>query len=51
MPRVLIVEDDADVSALVASVLRKAGYDVLTAADGTTGLELIRNEQIGRAHV
>ena len=37
--RVLIVEDDQDISDLVALHLRDAGYEVDLAHDGSTGLE------------
>jgi PAS domain S-box-containing protein len=37
---VLVVDDDADVRALLENVLRKQGYDVETAADGERGLAL-----------
>jgi len=33
-PRVLVVDDDEGVRALASQVLREAGYDVATAADG-----------------
>ncbi len=32
MPRVLIVEDDADIAALIAHYLEKAGYATETVA-------------------
>lgn len=35
---ILIIEDDPDISALVAANLRDEGYTVETAADGATGL-------------
>lgn len=37
-PRVLIIEDEQDVLDLVRYHLQKAGFEVLTARDGTTGL-------------
>ena len=37
--RVLIVEDDALVAEMYRLALSRAGYDVLTAADGEAGLE------------
>jgi DNA-binding response OmpR family regulator len=44
MSRGLVVaaDDDADIVELVAIVLRRAGYDVLTAAEGAGALALIR---------
>ena len=36
--RVLFVEDEADLSLIVADTLRGQGYEVITAADGIDGL-------------
>ncbi len=36
---VLIVEDEADIRALYSEVLRDAGFNVIEAPDGTTGLD------------
>jgi PAS domain S-box-containing protein len=41
---ILVVEDDEDVRAYSASVLRELGYRVLTAADGAAALRLIESE-------
>lgn len=38
MARILIVEDDADVRALIAHKLRRAGHEVSEAGDGQEGL-------------
>ncbi len=38
MARILIIEDDPDLSDLMAVTLRPAGHDVLTAGDGAEGL-------------
>ncbi len=43
---VLCVDDDAALLALRCLVLSGAGYDVLTAADGPTALELFRCIQV-----
>jgi PAS domain S-box-containing protein len=42
---VLIVNDEPDQLTLMGSLLRKAGYAVLTAADGIEGLLLARQER------
>ncbi len=39
--RVLLVEDEPDISMLYKEVLEDAGYTVVTALDGDTGLDLI----------
>ncbi len=42
--RVLLVEDEADLTLIVADTLRGLGYDVVTAADGVEGLDKYRSE-------
>lgn len=42
--KVLFVEDEADLTLIVADTLRGLGYDVVTAADGVEGLEKYRSE-------
>ena len=42
--KVLFVEDEADLSLIVADTLRGIGYDVVTAADGVEGLDRYRSE-------
>ncbi len=39
-PLALAADDDRDILALLESQLRRAGFDVFTAADGETALEL-----------
>jgi CheY-like chemotaxis protein len=39
--RILVVEDEPALCELVARMLRQAGYVVVTACDGETGLELV----------
>ncbi|MDP6932330.1 MAG: response regulator transcription factor [Myxococcota bacterium] len=39
--RVLVVEDEADIRNLLVLNLRRAGFEVLAAEDGATGLELL----------
>ena len=41
---ILIVNDETDQLSLMGSLLRKAGYSVLTAEDGVEGLSLARRE-------
>jgi DNA-binding response OmpR family regulator len=43
--RILVVDDEPAVTDLLAYNLRKAHYDVLTAADGRTALHLARENQ------
>jgi DNA-binding response OmpR family regulator len=43
--RILIVDDEPDVLRLVALRLKKSGYEVLTASDGKTGLDMINSEK------
>jgi CheY-like chemotaxis protein len=40
--RILVVEDDDDVRASIAEMLTDAGYDVVTATDGSRALEVLR---------
>lgn len=42
MGHLLVIEDDADVRALIRRHLEKAGHSVTEAADGDTGLQLFR---------
>ena len=43
--KILIVDDEESVRAMLALVLRKEGYEVLEAVDGQAGVELARREQ------
>ena len=43
--RVLVVDDEPDIVALVAYHLAKAGYRVATASSGTDALESVRRER------
>lgn len=40
--KILIVDDDEDLSVLLAAGMRRAGYEVVCAGDGQQGLELAR---------
>lgn len=43
-PRILLVDDDADVLELSASVLARAGFAITTASDGSAALDRLTNE-------
>jgi len=43
--RVLVVDDDPKIVALLRAYLERAGYDVLTAGDGRSALLAIRNDE------
>lgn len=42
---ILVIEDDVHIRTVVESYLRQAGYRVLTAADGATGLVIAQQEK------
>jgi len=44
--RVLVVDDERSMRELLSIVLRRDGYDVLIAADGAAGLELLKHERV-----
>ncbi|MEZ4639482.1 MAG: response regulator transcription factor [Caldilineaceae bacterium] len=43
--KVLVVDDEDDVRRLIQIKLKKAGFEVVTAADGEEGVALARSEQ------
>jgi DNA-binding response OmpR family regulator len=43
--KVVVVDDDLDILRIVAKRLRAAGYEVITASDGPSGLQAIRAER------
>src|SRR6266513_4431933 len=43
--KVLIIEDETDVSDLLSLNLRKAGFRISTAADGASGLQKARDDR------
>lgn len=45
MARILVVEDDIDIAALVAHKLRSAGHDVVQVEDGDAALAAIREQR------
>ena len=42
--RVLVVDDESDITTILALALRRAGYQVSTAGDGLQALEVIAQE-------
>jgi two-component system, chemotaxis family, chemotaxis protein CheY len=44
MPRILVIDDDEPVLGFVEEVLKRAGYAVRTAQDGSKGLKLAKVE-------
>lgn len=45
MPRILAVDDDPDILALVSYKLTKAGFEVVTASDGQAALDQLATSQ------
>jgi DNA-binding response OmpR family regulator len=41
-PRILVVDDDAEITSTFEAILRSEGYDVATASDGVAALALVR---------
>ena len=46
MPKILIVEDDAEIAALERDYLHMAGYEVVIAASGDKGLDAARDADL-----
>lgn len=44
--RILIVDDDRDLIMLLSDILRKGGYDVISAADGSEAWGILQREKI-----
>ncbi len=42
--KILIVDDEADVRTFLTAVLKKEGYETLTAVNGREALEIVRRE-------
>ena len=42
--RILLVEDENDLTLIIADTLREQGYEVVTAADGIDGLMKFKTE-------
>ena len=47
LTRVLVVDDDADMRALLSDELRQEGYEVTEAADGAEAVLACRSQQFG----
>ena len=47
--RILVVDDDGDMRALLADELRREGYEVTEAGDGGEAVLACRRAEIGRA--
>jgi DNA-binding response OmpR family regulator len=45
--KILLIEDDREISTTLSGVLRGAGYDVVTAPNGIEGQKLIQQENPG----
>ena len=45
MKKILVVDDDQDLSGLIKEVLNKGGYKVLISLDPKTGLDIARQER------
>lgn len=43
--KILVVDDEQDILMLMESRLKASGYQVVSAADGPTGLEIARKEK------
>jgi len=43
--KILIVDDEADIRTFLSAVLKKYGYEAITAENGAEGLEAARREQ------
>jgi two-component system chemotaxis response regulator CheY len=41
---ILIIEDETDIRQIYSEILREAGYIVLEAGEGNTGLEIAKNQ-------
>ena len=42
MPKILLIEDNPDITFIYQDALEEAGYDVTTASDGEQGLEVAK---------
>ena len=42
--RILVVDDEADINTILSVTLRRAGYEVISAADGLEAVEVVRRQ-------
>ena len=45
MPKILVVDDDPDFIKITRTILQSRNYQVITAANGEQGLEIMRKEK------
>jgi CheY-like chemotaxis protein len=45
MPKILVIEDDQDVSIVISTILEAAGHQVTTARDADTAFDAARRER------
>lgn len=43
--KILVIDDEADVRKFLTAVLKKHGYETVTAADGVEGLKVLKQER------
>jgi DNA-binding response OmpR family regulator len=43
--KILVVDDEQDIVTIIGKVLKKSGYEVITAADGLECIEAVEHEQ------
>ncbi len=46
MAKILVIDDDEQIRAMLRQLLEKQGYEVFIASDGVEGLKLFRKESI-----
>ena len=44
--RILVVDDEADVRSFLTAILKKNGYETVTASDGRKALEIVKEQPI-----
>ncbi len=44
--KILVIDDDPDITDSVKAILKKEKYDVVTANSGAKGLEIAKNEEL-----